>query len=390
VNSSSFAMDNTAWLRVTKGEQISTWPNSCFSRDALSNILLKSYTKEFLVKVAILANLKEEAPVALEEPPGRWDDLDDLATIQAIRNSLQAYGFQAEYFPAGLNLVNDLAHYSPDFCFNMSEGHYGASREAQVPALLDMLQIPYTGSGVLGMSLAHNKHIAKNIFSMVGLPTAEYFVVNDPQNIPEFDIKYPLFVKPANEGSSIGINEFAIVNNYSQLVRQISWAYSVVKAPILVEKYIDGREFTIGIIGDELLPIVEVVSPTGYYSNALKESQDSGVYRVCPAHLPAETAKYICEIAVRAKNALKLEDLCRMDLRMDRQGNAYILEVNPLPLLYPDPEQASFVYASRVAGYTYAEMIYKIVLSALNRLKINEPTGSSIKTHHMVPSGMSF
>jgi D-alanine-D-alanine ligase len=335
------------------------------------------------MKVAILANLKEEAPVSLEDPPGRWDDLDDPLTISAVRDSLHAYGYQAEYFPAGPRLINDLAMYSPDICFNISEGHFGDSREAQVPAILDMLRIPYTGAGVMGMSLAHNKHVAKKVFQMSGLPTAPFFVVDDPADIPDTDIQYPLFVKPANEGSSIGINDDAVVYNDAELARQISWVKSVVDGSVLVEKYIDGREFTVGVLGDEVLPVVEVVSPIGFYSNELKESEDSGVYRVCPAQLSEETIQRISEIACQAMKALHLVDLCRMDLRMDRRGNLYVLEVNPLPLLYPDPEQASFIYAAYAAGYSYAEMIHRIVLSAVDRLGLQsaQPFQPARKNH---------
>ncbi len=320
------------------------------------------------MKVAVLANLKEDAPISPDEPPGRWDDLDDPITIDAILESLKLYGYDAKYYPASLNLVKDLKKYSPDICFNIAEGHQGTSREAQVPALLDMLGIPYTGSGVLPMMLAHNKHIAKGLFRTANLPTPDFVVVYDPQTIPQIDFPFPLFVKPAAEGSSIGINEHAVVYNDEELKNQVQWAYSIAKGPLLIERYIEGREFTISLLGDEILPIVEVVSPAGFYTAALKESDNSGVYRVCPANLPKETENLIHDIAFKAMQTLGLVDLCRLDMRMDRQGNLYILEINPLPLLYPDPEQASFVYASRTAGYHYPEMINKIMVAAFHRL----------------------
>ncbi len=319
------------------------------------------------MKVAVLANLKEDAPVSLEDPPGRWDDLDDLVTVEAILDSLQRLGHNARYFPATLDSIDELVRFSPDLCFNSSEGHYGDSREAQMPAILDILRIPYTCAGVLGMSLAHNKAMAKRLFKAANIPTANFFVVENDTRIPNHNLRYPLFVKPAVEGSSIGINESARVNNEDELVRQINWVRSQVDSLILVEEYIKGREFTIGILGDEVLPIVEIVSPTGFYSASQKEDLNSEVYRVCPAELTPQQTTEFQSIAMHAMQVLELKDVCRMDMRMDETGNPYVLEVNPIPLMYPDPLQASLVYAADAAGYSYTDIVKKIIDSAAKR-----------------------
>jgi D-alanine-D-alanine ligase len=319
------------------------------------------------MKVAVLANLKEDAPVSPDDPPGRWDDLDDRVTINMILDSLQSIGHQAKYFPAGIDSIEKIKQFKPDLCFNSGEGHYGASREAQMPAILDTLRIPYTCAGVLGMSLSHNKHIAKRIFRCSGLPTANFFVLHEPSELKDQKLNYPLFVKPAYEGSSIGINENALVHNRAELEKQVQWEWENIHGCILVEEYIEGREFTIGILGDEVLPIVEIISPTGYYSNEQKEDLESEVYRVCPAQLPAEKTDEFRTLALKAKHCLELEDVCRMDMRMDAAGNPYILEVNPVPLMHPDPEQASLVYAARAAGYTYEDIVRKIIESAVKR-----------------------
>ena len=319
------------------------------------------------MKVAVLANLKEDAPLNPEDPPGRWDDLDDRVTIEAILSSLKALGHQARYFPAGIESINDLKKYHPDLCFNSAEGHFGDSREAQMPAILDILRIPYTCAGVMGMSISHNKAMAKRLFRGARIPTAKFVVVRDPDQIPPNDLKYPMFVKPALEGSSIGINETAMVHTPEELDRQIRWVRNNVHSLILVEEFIKGREFTIGILGDEVLPIVEIVSPTGFYSNAQKEDFKSEVYRVCPAELEPKKTQEFHRIARRAKQVLELEDICRMDMRMDLEGNPYVLEVNPIPLMYPDAEQASLIYAAEAAGYSYKDVVQKIIESAARR-----------------------
>jgi D-alanine-D-alanine ligase len=323
------------------------------------------------MKVAVLANLKEDAPVSKEDPPGRWDDLDDRVTVDAILQSLTDLGHTARYFPATVDTISDLKSFAPDLCFNSAEGHYGDSREAQMPALLDSLRIPYTGGGVLGMSLAHNKAVAKKMFRDTHIPTANFVVVRDGVKIPAHShMKFPLFVKPGVEGSSIGINDAALVHNEEKLLRQVKYVRSFIDSLILVEEYIEGREFTIGILGDEVLPIVEIISPIGFYSYTQKEDQNSQVVRVSPAELSPEKTEFFQTLAKRAMNVLHLYDVCRMDLRMDADGNPYVLEVNPIPLMDPDPMQASLIYAAVTAGYTYKDVVQKIIESAARRWKL--------------------
>lgn len=323
------------------------------------------------MKIAVLANLKEDAPVNPEDPPGRWDDLDDRITIDAILQSLKELGHQAEYFPGVIDSIPAIREFSPQLCFNSSEGHYGDSREAQMPAVLDMLRIPYTCAGVLGMMLSHNKHIAKQQFLMAGLPTAKFMIITDPNHIPESALKYPMFIKPAFEGSSIGINDSAVANNYQQLTKQVAWVAQNVGSLVMVEEYIEGREFTVGVLGDTALPVVEIFSPTGYYSNSQKEDLASEVYRVCPAELTEAQTLEFQHLALEAKKVLNLEDVCRMDMRMDNAGNPYILEVNPIPLMYPDAKQASLIFAAKAAGMTYTDVVEKIIQSAVNRLHLS-------------------
>lgn len=325
------------------------------------------------MKIAVLANLKKDVPFDEEHPPDDdyWDDLDDPRTVRAVVRALRKGGHEAKYIAPNLGVIRRLLNYKPDLCFNFCEGHYGVSREAQMPAILDMLRLPYTGAGVLGMSLSHNKYMAKKVFRWVGLPTADFVLVHHPDEMPEMDLEYPLFVKPAHEGTSIGINENALVRDPEKLDGQVRWAWSKVKAPILVERYIAGREFTVSVLGERVLPIIEIVSPTGYYSHGQKEDEKSEVYRVCPAQISPEKQAELEKTALHAMQALELHDLCRMDLRMDQEGNIFILEVNPLPLLFPDPEQASFVYSSQVAGMTYDDMVNQIVAVTAKRLKLN-------------------
>jgi D-alanine-D-alanine ligase len=324
------------------------------------------------MKIAVLANLRKDVPLIKEHPPDDeyWDDLDDPSTVKTIVRALKERGHKVRYIAPNLNIIRRLLNYKPDICFNICEGHFGVSREAQVPAILDMMRLPYTGSGVHGMSLSHNKHRAKEVFRWSGLPTPDFMLVPDPHHIPPINIDFPLFVKPAHEGTSIAINENAVVRDQEGLFRQTEWVWSKVHSPVLVEKYIEGREFTVSILGPEVLPAIEIITPIGYYSNRLKEVDPIGVQRVCPAQVPQSKKKEIASIALAAMRALDLNDLCRVDMRMDKNGQLYILEVNPLPLLLPDPQEASFVASAQAAGYSYGEMVNRILEIAAERLAI--------------------
>jgi len=323
------------------------------------------------MKIAILANLKEDASLLGGDVLNSdyLSELDDEATVQAIENALCSRGHQAEYIKPDLKIIDRLLEFKPDLCFNFCEGYYGNSRNAQIPAILDMLQIPFSGSGVMGMSLSHNKHLTKKIFRSIGLPTPDFIIVNSPADIPEMTIDFPLFVKPAHEGSSIGINENSRADNMSALVNQVAWVWEKVHQPLIIERYIDGREFTVSILGNEILPIAEIISPTGYYTFQHK-IDDEEISRICPAQITKAKTKELERIAFQAMETLKVLDWCRVDTRMDSDGNLYILEVNPTPAISPLPLPCSFVHSANAAGYTYGQMVNKIILSAANRLNL--------------------
>jgi D-alanine-D-alanine ligase len=194
--------------------------------------------------------------------------------------------------------------------------------------------------------------------------------VNDPARVPPFELRYPLFVKPAHEGSSIGINGKAIVNNKLELEAQVQWVWNLVHSTILVEEFIKGREVTISILANEVLPIVEIVSPTGFYSLEQKESLEQAVTRICPAVLSKELDAKLQVAVLQAMHALDLYDLCRFDIRINETGKFFFLEVNPLPLIFPDPKESSFILSAQAAGYDYPTIIQKILQSAMNRWKL--------------------
>ena len=174
------------------------------------------------MKIAVLANLKSAAPFNETYPSGDmyWSDLDEPETIQSIVNALKELGHHADFIEADLSIIQKLRTYSPDFVFNYAEMHFGASREAQIPAILDMMRLPYTGSGVIGMAVTQHKVMTKKILNCAGISTPSYFYLTNPQEDTPHNLRFPQIVKPAHQGSSIGINMFSRVENKKELKRQ--------------------------------------------------------------------------------------------------------------------------------------------------------------------------
>ena len=170
------------------------------------------------------------------------------------------------------------------------------------------------------MYRAHNKHVAKNILLANGLPTAKFTVADCPEKLDVDGLHYPIFVKPANEGSSVGVNDHAVVYNLRELQRQVQWTWDFARSPVMIEEYIDGREVTVGFVGDEVLPVVEIISPLGFYSLAEKEERGS-VRRECPANLPGKLTAELKRIALGVKKSLGVRDVGRVDIRLNKKAS---------------------------------------------------------------------
>ncbi len=177
------------------------------------------------MRVALLANLKKNAPSWPGMSPDQWDDLDSEETIEAIVQGLQVGGHEVEFFEANLSLVETLPPFRPDICFNIAESHWGDSRESQVPALLEMMRIPYTGSRVMSLALALDKAMTKRVLAFHSLPTPpsqSFERVDEPL---DDDMTFPMFVKPTREGTGMGVSAKSIVHNELELRRQIKECY---------------------------------------------------------------------------------------------------------------------------------------------------------------------
>ncbi|MDO8958047.1 MAG: D-alanine--D-alanine ligase [Deltaproteobacteria bacterium] len=331
------------------------------------------------MKVGLCFNLKKPS----EDPSA--DDLyaewDDEETIEAVRSAL-AGKHQVILVEGVEDAFEKFRKFRPDIVFNIAEGLHGVSRELQIPAMLEMLRIPYTGSDPLTLALCLDKSLAKEVLSYHGISTPPFVVVHDikgMKNLPPF----PLMVKPLWEGSSKGIGNKALVRTSKQLKEQVSTILTKYRQPALVEKYLPGREFTVALLGNgpdlEMLPIVEIlfeqlppdINPI--YSYEAKWIWDTVEKPLeiftCPAKVSPPLRRKIQNVCQAAFSALRCRDWCRIDIRLDDSGEPNILELNPLPGILPNPDANScFPKAARTAGLAYGDLINRVLEIACQRV----------------------
>jgi len=324
--------------------------------------------------VALLYNLRKNAPHISGAPADIWADLDSEHTVEALAEALRQGGHEVIPLEGDLELYDKLRELKPDIAFNICEGHHGDSREAQVPAILEMLQIPYTGSKVLALALTLDKPMTKRVLAYHGLPTPAFRVFRSPDEGLDPRLSFPLIVKPSREGTGMGITRDSIVHDESALRKQVARVVAAYRQPALVEEFVDGREVTVGLLGNEelhILPILEVdLSPcppeeAGIYTSRIKTELYNVPRYLSPAPLEEGKAEELKRLAVAAFRALDCLDMCRVDFRLDREGQPWILEVNPLPGL--SPGVSDLVMMAEAEGMSHTELVNTILNHARRR-----------------------
>jgi D-alanine-D-alanine ligase len=327
----------------------------------------------------------ELPPTDAPSPSHRANDLyaewDTVDTVEAVRDALSER-HTVEIVEAGPGAVQKLIDLRPDFAFNIAEGLHGVAREAQMPAVFELLQIPYLGSDPLTLATCLDKARTKEVLSYHRIPTAPFSVVTSMEAFEDIRVRFPAIVKPMHEGSSKGIYNSSVARNIEELEREVRTTLEVYRQPVLVEEFLPGREFTVAIMGNgseaRALPIVEIsfaALPEGMnpiYSYEAKWVWDSvenplDIYS-CPAMLTPELEKEIVGLSLRTYEALRCRDWTRVDIRLNSKGEPHVLEVNPLPGILPRPEDNScFPKAARVAGLTYSQLINGVLDISLRR-----------------------
>ena len=348
--------------------------------------------KKFVV--ALLANLKVNAPHIEGMPEDQWDDLDSEKTITALVEAIREGGHVCEFLEGDRTLYDEIRKFKPDICFNICEGHFGDAREAQVPALLEMLRIPYTGSKVLTLALALDKPMTKRVLSYHDLPTPAFQSFERVDEPLDENLFFPLFVKPSSEGTGMGVSSQSIVRNEDELREQVAFILKRYQEPALVEHYIEGREVTVGVIGNlvgpvawrlpeneeaprvqaglRFLPPMEVnlqpfLETDVVYSNRLKVALAEQLEYLCPAPLEANMVDELNWLAAAVFRVTGGLDVSRVDFRLDVKDNwkPYILEINPLPGL--SPGVSDLVIEAQADGISHTELVNIILNTALTR-----------------------
>ena len=248
--------------------------------------------------------------------------------------------------------------------------------------MLEFLHIPYTGSDPLTLAICLDKSRTKEILSFYKIPTAPFFVIEHLSQLSPSTFDFPLFVKPLHEGSSKGIYNSCVVRNENELYEQVSTILSAYQQPVLVEKYLSGKEFTVAMLGNgntvRILPIVEInfdslpsnVNPIySYEAKWIWDTIDNplDIYE-CPAKISSSLQKEIEQLCFKTFNVLRIRDWCRMDVRLDEHNIPNIIEVNPLPGILPNPKDNScFPKSARTAGMNYDEMLCTVLDVACER-----------------------
>jgi len=303
-------------------------------------------------------------------------EFDREDTIAALENALHILGHTTDRIGNARQLIKRLAGGDQwDLVFNIAEGLNGIGREAQVPAILDAYAIPYTFSDPLVMSLALHKGMTKRVIRDAGLPTSAFMTVERPEDVTAVAFDPPFFIKPAAEGTGKGISPASIVRRQKDLRAACERLLSRYRQPVLVERFLAGREFTVGIVGSgpaaEILGTIEVhllpnAEPDVYSYSNKEKCEDRVEYRLVRADAEPLIAE-VEAIALQAWRVLGCRDGGRIDLRCDENGRPQFMEVNPLAGLHPQHSDLPIICSQR--GIPYTQLIAWIIASAEPRVR---------------------
>jgi len=332
------------------------------------------------LRVAFCCNTRhEESEFQVEyDPPD---------TIEKVKEGIEYAGYEYLFIEGDETAYDSLRRLKPDIVFNRSEGVRGESRESHMPAFCEMLGIPYVGAGVLSTAICLDKPTTKMILEFNGIRTAPFQVFNAVDDPLKPHLELPLILKPSHEGSSVGINWDNVVFDEAPIREKLGEMLEIYRQPILGERYIDGREFTTGVLGNYLpgeepkfLQVLEIDFtrfPEGL-GNVLgqkaKSVFDSSNHYVCPAEITESVRERLEKASLKVFKALDIKDWVRLDWRMDAEGELYFLEANPLPGIDAVEEEDEYSFCPMMAlaaGMSYLEMIKQVVEAAMRRYGID-------------------
>ena len=323
--------------------------------------------------VGIIYNLKKGLKASI---PDIEAELDNIDTVHAIQSALESKRHKTVLIEADEVLPDKLRNNRIDIAFNIAEGLNGRGREAQVPAMLRFFGIPHTGSDETALCIALDKALTKRLVSSYKIRTPKSILLSSNTAIAAGSLLYPVIIKPNAEGSSKGISDVSIVKNKNELCELAKRNFNLYKQDMLAEEYIDGREFTVGILGNgneaKVFPPMEIIykketqEQYHVYSYNVKQNYKEYIDYKCPADITEEQQIEMMKISGKIFNILGCLDFARVDFRMSREGRVYFIEINPLPGLAPG--YSDYPMLAEFCGVTYTDLINSILEAALKRL----------------------
>lgn len=373
-------------LEPGAGIYVSAMAAGVKSEDEVIKLVIESATKRWglqkrpvklppkKIKVGLTYNLKRISP--LETGIEDEAEFDSQTTIDAIATAIGELGHEVVLLEATPDLPKDITNNPVDVVFNIAEGIRGRNRESQVPAILELLDIPYTGSDPTTLSLTLDKALAKQVIRNAGIPTANSFIMTTGKEKLPKDVHFPVIVKPVYEGSSKGIHAKNVLENEEDLRKVAAELLIKYKSGVLVEEYLNGREFTVGVLGSEkkmrILPPMEIIFTTKdkypVYTFAHKLETTNEVTYEAPAKVDTLLLKEINSVVKESFKILGCRDVARFDVRMNNMGRINFIECNPLPGL--TPEWSDLCMIAKSAGIDYKSLINEILSPAIARYKM--------------------
>jgi len=328
--------------------------------------------------IGLAYDLKQAIQLGQGYPDDTLEEYDSPETIDALAAAIEAQGYSVVRLGGGREFINNITQHKVDLVFNIAEGlgNY-KSREAQIPAILEMLDIPYSGSDPQCLAISLDKPLAKKILAASEITTPEWKLVTQRDKLKETDwnsFPLPAFIKPAYEGSSKGITLGSIVYNTKQLVEVAAETLERYHQPILVEKFISGDEVTVGITGNsppKVLGIMRVLPKNStanfIYCLEVKRDWENLVEYECPARLDKSVMQKIEKASLKVFSVLGCRDFSRIDFKVSSNGEPYFLEINPLPGL--NPKSGDLPIMGGKMGWTYQGLVSNILNAALERYR---------------------
>lgn len=327
------------------------------------------------LKVGISYNLKTGKKEKVEDIEAEYDNIE---TVQAIKKVFENHGCKVELYEVNKDFPQKLRKSPPDIMFNIAEGISGRGREAEVPGLLTMMGIPYTGSDETTLCIGLDKALTKRILRTYHIKSPRSVVLSDSEKVVASFVKYPLIIKPNAEGSSKGISDISIVKNKEELKALTEKNLKVYKEDMLAEEYIEGREFTVGLIGNgkeikaftpmEIRFRKKTQDDYSVYSFNVKKDYKKYIEYKCPSDIDEKTQREMEKIALKVYKILGCRDFARMDFRVSESGEIYFIEINPLPGLAP--EYSDYPMLADFCGVNYDKLLMEILKTAMKRLNM--------------------